>query len=258
MLSKNLKMDFGRAIKSWRFLLAVLLMFLIWQINSKRFQIEGDMVYIYVTVWGRSITALLALVVAAVVYVSSFCEDLENLFLRYHILRTGVKNYVISKIIVCFCASFLVMILGSFLFLIWKSASLPLLIPETISALGGTGGTIYGGLLPDHVVLFLGLQMLLHGMLCGGMSALALGLSVFVRHSMGIYVIPFLLDYFLLEIFGKLSVACPWLSLDSIYNFSMSGSRNTLLQMAYAIFATALFVILSYGIMYKKLEGEFR
>ena len=63
MLNNAIKTDLSRALVSWRFLLSIILMFLVWELNSKRFQIQEDVIYLFVHVWGRSITPLLAVVI---------------------------------------------------------------------------------------------------------------------------------------------------------------------------------------------------
>ena len=80
---KNIiKTDFKRALKGAKFPLAIILMFFVWEFNSKRFADSQDVLYLFVHVWGRSITPLLAMIVTSTVYVTSYCEDTENHFLR--------------------------------------------------------------------------------------------------------------------------------------------------------------------------------
>ena len=45
MLNNAIKTDLSRALVSWRFLLSIILMFLVWELNSKRFQIQEDVRY---------------------------------------------------------------------------------------------------------------------------------------------------------------------------------------------------------------------
>lgn len=70
-----IRTDMIRALKGWRFPLAVVLMYLVWELNSKRFVNSQDVIYLFIHVWGRSITPLLAMVVTSVAYVFSYCED---------------------------------------------------------------------------------------------------------------------------------------------------------------------------------------
>ena len=91
---KNIiKTDFKRALKGAKFPLAIILMFFVWEFNSKRFADSQDVLYLFVHVWGRSITPLLAMIVTSTVYVTSYCEDTENHFLRCSIQRVGIRKY---------------------------------------------------------------------------------------------------------------------------------------------------------------------
>lgn len=53
MLLNVLKADFNRVFKGWRFPLAVVLMFLVWELNSKRFVNSQDVLYLFIHVWGK-------------------------------------------------------------------------------------------------------------------------------------------------------------------------------------------------------------
>ena len=51
---KNIiKTDFKRALKGAKFPLAIILMFFVWEFNSKRFADSQDVLYLFVHVWGR-------------------------------------------------------------------------------------------------------------------------------------------------------------------------------------------------------------
>ena len=97
-----IKTDFSRAFINWKFPLAILLMFLVWDLNSKRFGLREDVLFYFINVWGRSITYLMAILISTIPFLSAHIEEKENHFLRYAILRTGVWKYVCSKLIVCF------------------------------------------------------------------------------------------------------------------------------------------------------------
>ena len=265
-LPNALKTDFSRAFLSWRFLLAVFLMFLTWELNSRRFQFKDDVLYLFVHVWRRSTTSLLAMVITSAVYLSSFCEDAENHFLRYAVMRTGVARYVLSKVITCFCSSFLVLFLGTFLFIVCQSFHLPLTAAESITVMNFKPLTCLGWMLPEHILLFLGIQTFLHGLMCGGMCVLALAFSTFIRNSYGVYVIPFLLNYcfsyVVVYFFGYIFTSAPGLrplfNIEEIYDCVITYTEHPPLLLSYAVFVTFLFLLTGYAIMYKKLKGEFR
>ena len=92
-----IKTDFSRAFINWKFPLAILLMFLVWDLNSKRFGLREDVLFYFINVWGRSITYLMAILISTIPFLSAHIEEKENHFLRYAILRTGVWKYVCSS-----------------------------------------------------------------------------------------------------------------------------------------------------------------
>lgn len=261
-----LKTDFSRAFLGWRFPLAVFLMFLAWELNSRRFQVKEDVLYLFIHVWRRSTTSLLAIVITSAAYLASFCEDSENHFLRYAVMRTGVRRYVLSKVITCFCSSFLVLFLGTVLFLVYQSFHLPLTAEESVAVMNFKPMTCLGWMLPEHIVIFLGIQTFLHGLMCGGMCVLALAFSTFIRNSYGVYMIPFLLNYcfyyvfnfFFCYIFTDAPELRPMFNIEEIYDCVITYTENPLRLLSYAVFVTFLFVVTGYEIMYKKLKGEFR
>ncbi|MDO4340539.1 MAG: hypothetical protein Q4C91_21035 [Eubacteriales bacterium] len=254
-----IKTDFGRALKSWRFPLAVVLMFLVWELNSKRFVHSQDVLYLFVHVWGRSITPLLAMVVTSLVYVSSYCEDVENHFLRYCIKRTGIRKYIMSKLLVVFCTSFMVVVLGSILFIVRQRIDLPLAAADSITVQNFKPESCFGWLLPEHTAAYMAVQLFMDGLYCASMSMLALALSTFVRNSHAVFALPFLLNYFFMFLFSRLAPEFPMLYVEQIYNSAISTYTDSpVILIAYAIFVTLLFAAVSWTIMLKKTEGEFR
>lgn len=248
-----------RAFGSWRFPAAVILMFLVWELNSRRFTLYEDVLYLYIHVWGRSITPLLAMAITSTGYVASFCEDVENHLLRYTILRTGVFRYVLSKILVCFLISFTIIASGTVLFIGWRCLSLPLVAENSMTIQNFKDINCFGGLLTSRPVLFIGIQMIFHEFYCGSMSVLALAFSVFIRNSYGVYVIPFLLNYCFFYLFLGLSSEYPMLCIERIYDSSTSTyTGSPAVFIGYGSSVTVVFVLLGYGILYKKLKGEFQ
>ncbi len=258
MLLNVLKADFNRVFKGWRFPLAVVLMFLVWELNSKRFVNSQDVLYLFIHVWGRSITPLMAMIVTSTAYVYSYCEDAENHFLRYCMKRVGMKNYIASKLIAVFTASFLVAVLGSVLFVVRQGMELPLIAAESIAVENFKPESCFGFLLPEHGAFYMGIQIFLDGLYCAAMSVLALAISTFVRNSYGVFAIPFLQNYFFLYLFSRISINYPMLYIEVIYNSAApTYTDNPFFLIAYALFLTFLFIIVSWVVMLKKIEGDF-
>ena len=253
-----IKTDLKRALFHWRFFLVIILIYFVWEFNSRRFSVYDDVLYLFIHVWGRSITPLLCLVITSFVYVASYCEDLEGGFLRYNVIRIGTFRYTVSKLVICFITSFLSMALGTFLFLALKSGDLPLVAKDSISVLNFKGLNCLGALLPDRILLFMGIQICLHGLYCASMGVLSLALSTFIKNSYGVYVLPFLLNYCFFYMFSELSAKYPMLCIEVIYNSSSATyTDHPVVLIGYAILITAIFTALSYYVMHKRIRREF-
>lgn len=257
-LKNIMKTDFSRAFISLRFPLAVFLMYLVWDLNSKRFGNPEDVLYLFIHTWARSITYLLAMAVSAVVYTTSYCEDIEHNFLRYSILRTSVSKYVLSKVLTCFCGAFCTVFLGTIIFLTVKCLTLPLTAPESIAILNFQSESCFGNLLSEHTMQFLLLQTTLNSLACGGLSALALAFSTFIKNSYGVFAIPFLLHYCFFYLFDRISTRYPIFSVYKIFDCVNTYTNNSVFFLFYAFFVTFIFMLSSYGIMYRKVKGDFQ
>ena len=222
-----IKTDFSRAFINWKFPLAILLMFLVWDLNSKRFGLREDVLFYFINVWGRSITYLMAILISTIPFLSAHIEEKENHILRYAILRTGVWKYVCSKLIVCFISAFSVCVLGTALFLIKQSFYVPFLAENS-------------------------------GMLCGSMGVLTMAFSAYIDNSFEIYVIPFLLYYCFYFLFAGFFKYCPMLSIEHIYEAIGCYTKNPVLFFSYAFFITICFGIVGGRLMYRKMTGEFQ
>lgn len=75
-----LKADLSRAFKNWKFPLAVFLMFLVWELNSKRFEQKEDVLYLFINVWGRSITYLMAILISSIPFCLRIWKKRRTIF----------------------------------------------------------------------------------------------------------------------------------------------------------------------------------
>lgn len=253
-----IKTDFSRSLCSWKFPCSVFLMFLVWELNSKRFVLVEDVLYLFIHTWGRSITSLLVLVVSALVYTGSYCEDAEHHFIRYQLLRTSLPHYVSSKILACFFSTFLVLFCGTLFFILHQVQYLPPALEGGNTVENFQAFTCFPELLCNHPLIFMILQTALYGLLCGSMSVLTLALSTFIKNSYGVFAIPFLLHHFFYHLFSGFAIHYPIFHMFKIYDAAACYTKNPVFFLSYAVFITLLFILTAYGIMYEKLKGEFQ
>ena len=61
---------------------------------------------------------MIAYVFCAFPFATVFCEDLDNKYIRYELIRSNLKRYVVTKIAFIYLTAILVMVLGTILFLL--------------------------------------------------------------------------------------------------------------------------------------------
>ena len=249
-----IKTDIKRAFFNFRFVVSFILLFLVWEINSKRFTVYDDALYLFIHIWGRSTTSLLSMAITSFAYAGSYTEDVEGNILKYIIMRIGIKKYIIS----CFFAAFFVFVIGTSLFLIKTCLRVPLVAIESLTVANFKMESCLGWLLPENTDIYILIQAFLYGLYCAGMSVIALALSTMVKNSYAIYALPFLIHFVLFYIFSRISVEVPILSVERIFDSStVTYTKNPVFLIGYAIFVTGIFIIAGYELMYKRLKGEF-
>lgn len=59
---------------------------------------------------------MIAYVFCAFPFATVFCEDLDNKYIRYELIGSNLKRYVVTKIAFIYLTAILVMVLGTILF----------------------------------------------------------------------------------------------------------------------------------------------
>lgn len=98
--------------------LSILGVVLLCYISTKKY-IHGseDIYYILDILIGLSVFKKLIVIFAALPCVTGFYDDWKHQYIKNIVIRTGKKNYIISKIVVCVTISFLVVFIGVLLFI---------------------------------------------------------------------------------------------------------------------------------------------
>lgn len=118
MILSQLKSDYKRIFSSPKIYLSVLGVALLCYISTQKYIHGGeDIYYILDLLIGLSVFKKLIVIFAAVPCVTGFYDDWKHQYIKNLVVRTGKKNYMLSKIIVCVTISFLVVFIGILLFL---------------------------------------------------------------------------------------------------------------------------------------------
>jgi hypothetical protein len=133
----TLKSDFKRSFCSPKFFIAVLLIpimcFVIlgndivksWLQEDKNHIYTSDTLYYLDLLFNFSQFRQILLVISAIPFVTSFCNDWNNKYVMPLAVRSGIKRYSISKITTIFLSSFAVIFLGLTIFILIISINSP-------------------------------------------------------------------------------------------------------------------------------------
>lgn len=95
---------------------------------------EGDVVYLYGMGTGGGSVFLIAGILPLFAFSSSFASDWEQRVTSFWIIRTGIRNYAISKVVISALSGFLVTLCGLLMYILIMQVKLPL-----YSGYGGGG-----------------------------------------------------------------------------------------------------------------------
>lgn len=198
--------DLGRLIKNYPIYLAVLgVAATLWfSLENNAFQegmINGNVLDTYIVSTNMS-GVMIAYSFCAFSYAAVFCEDLENKYARYSIIRGNTRRYVVSKSAVIYGASIITMVLGTLLFVACIRLQLPWISEN--ADMGVLQAGMYSIFLErEHYWIYVFLYALQLGMLAGVLSLAAAFLSMFVSNKMMILITPILIYQVLLEYRGS-------------------------------------------------------
>lgn len=168
--------DLGRLIKNYPIYLAVLgVAATLWfSLENNAFQeglVNGNVLDTYILSTNMS-GVMIAYSFCAFSYAAVFCEDLENKYARYSIIRGNTWRYAVSKSAVIYGASVITMVLGTLLFVACIRLRLPWISEN--ADMGVLQAGMYSIFLDgEHYWIYVFLYALQLGMLAGVLSLAA-------------------------------------------------------------------------------------
>lgn len=169
------------------------------------------------------------------VYAGVFCEDLENDFIKLCLLRENFNNYILSKTIIVYLSSILIMNLGSFLFVLSLRFQLPWIANQDpvfeLIQQSGLRTILQSNDYLIYIVIFSSKL----GLLGGNLSLISSYVSLDWNNKLFTYSIPFMIYcfiiYFCRDFFSRFSM----FSIIKIFNSSYNLFNNNLLSFFWAI-----------------------
>lgn len=190
---------------------------------------------------------MLAYIFCAFPYATVLCEDLENQYIRYQIIRGSLRKYVLSKVMVIYITSVITMVMGTILFLLLCRIQGPW-ADWQVNDYGVQLEGCYSGLIKSgHYMGYCILYSFQLGLLAAMLSVLAAFLSLFISNKVTVLIIPILIYQILLGVSGP-----------KYFNVYIFRAYNKLFEQDWQCFLYSFFlsIIIAGGLsigIYKKL-----
>lgn len=196
--------------------------------------------------------AFLSYVLFAIPYAYSYCQDLQNHFVRYHAIRTGAKSYVKWKLVGCALSSGGAAMLG-------KTISFCILASQYPMFTIRNGQTQYGqiidGLITERKTGIVFVMMLLFIFLKGlFFGCFAWMISTWIPNMFFVYTVPMVFDRILSNVFSLFPNVYAFLSPSAVYNLQLNGHGTAQRALLYAVSFTLVWLIIFYRISYSNMK----
>lgn len=195
---------------------------------------------------------LLSYIFCALAYGTLYCDDLENQYIRYEVVRGNLKKYVCAKTIAIFVSSVCVMVLGFLIFVCYYSFYLIPADELGLSLVMDSFGLLENG----HYLIWFLLYAFQWGIWGGCLSVIAAFLSLHISNRLLVLAAPVLIDQTIREL--GLDALPIWINPTALFDGShgfLYGNDGIMLLWAFAFGCgvTALFGSASYYKLRKRM-----
>lgn len=249
MFFSYVKMDFKRSLFSWRFLLAIMMVFLtLLGATFEGISLNSDVLYIFsIVMYGMP--SMIILIGGALTYAECFCEDLENKYIIPEIVRGNLLTYVLSKTLCIFISAMLTIALGMVCYALVLHCFVPWvdINGSQYQFIIGAGGLRYF-LEYEYYILYYFLFGLQYGAVAGILSLLASYISLFISNRMIVLAMPLLTYYFIDYFIAQYFPGVPELStvFCASNNFFQDDIKSVLLVVVISIVSISVLTKLIY------------
>lgn len=251
------KLDFQRAFGSKMFV-ATILLFPLFDILAIYIEAPGLSYNVISLITDIAIEgfSIAIYVFYTIPYSHSYCSDIENRFIKYYVVRSSLKKYVVSKGIFCALSSGCAVVLGRGITTLLLSAKYPLYEkhllgnPDLITRIL-LEGRITGIFLTIFVLLFL------QGSFYGVM---AFTVSAYIPNFFLIAASPIILTRVIVDVTSLFPIGIGNLSLLRIYNLNFSNCQTlegaAMYAFIFTVISIAVMIYISYGRIKRRFENE--
>ena len=227
--------------------LSILGVVLLCYISTEKY-IHGsvDIYYILDILIGLSVFKKLIIIFSALPCVTGFYDDWKHQYIKNIVIRTGRRNYIISKIVVCVSISFLVVFLGILIFI-----GLLIGMGFDYSGINGMGldeNMPYGIFLYQKPFLYVCCIVSIYAASMAVWVMSGLMISSYIPNSFVAICSPLIFSYLLEEITGLLP---PYFNMYLLAKASNVLGKNAKYSYLYTIFIFTV-LILGQGLIFAK------
>lgn len=193
-----------------------------------------DVIYFFELLVNLSMFKKVLVMLAAIPFTASFCSDWNCQYIRPVVVRSGVRKYAWSKVLVCAVSSFAAIFVGMLLYagLLSIQLNLPLYSKNPINPPAPPYGSLLGSVPLLYLMIILAIFSLAAALWC----VVGLMMSAFIPNRFVAIATPLIASYLLEELSQGLP---PWLDL-----YYLTRARNVIGLGAGLSFAYTSFVFL--------------
>lgn len=255
--TKNLlKSDLCRAIESKRILIAVIMVIMIlFGASFEGISFDEDILYMFsIVMYGMP--AMIILIAGTFAHGDSICSDMEHKYISNMILKGGLNEYVVTKILSIFITAMISIVLGILCYV----GILHIFIPwtqqdgnqyEFLMQSGGFRYFLGKNMFLSYFLLY-GIQ---YGLLAGSLAVFSAYLSLYITNKMLVLATPFLayyfMDFILADFFQE------QITLATVFSASNNLLKNDLKSFLLAVVISALFLAAVGMLTRRKIKKEY-
>lgn len=196
---KMMQSDLKRMLTGYRVYLAICGVVLAYIFSRENTGIENNSVLLTFVSSTMLSGSLITYIFCAFPFAQVFCEDIENKYLHYELIRGGLKRYVFVKTIIIFFSSIAVMVIGSLLFILLLRTQGPM-VDEKMGVDSFLLGGAYSDLLErEHYIWYCIIYAFQLGMLAGVLSVMSAFLSLYISNRVMVLVLPVFITQVLVD-----------------------------------------------------------
>lgn len=252
--AKNWKMDFTRVFCSRRWLLGVL-MFPILDVLEVWTKAWYELSVFVATDWAANGNlSMLTPAVLTIAYAHSYCADLKNHFLRYHLIRSTLKEYVASKIVWCAIGSGVMIFMGRAISMLLFSMRYPWYYEDL-----GANSKLVVQMVSEGKLFLLIFVILLPMFLEGAFyGAMAFMISTWMPNSFVVAAIPIAVECVVINVIAAISDLFRYITPYLVYNWEYGIFVSIRANAIYAVCFTVIGIYGMFRISYRGVKRRLK